>query len=88
MTSAKENELMTLSSPGSAAGSLLRQYWQPAALVEELDTSRPLVPVKLLGEELVLFRDLRHRAYPCKERNGSGATVNGAKALARQRDPL
>jgi phthalate 4,5-dioxygenase oxygenase subunit len=61
MTTAKENELMTLTSPGSAAGSLLRQYWQPAALAEELDAARPVVPVKLLGEELVLFRDERGR---------------------------
>jgi nitrite reductase/ring-hydroxylating ferredoxin subunit len=61
MTTARENELMTLTSRGTPGGGLLRQYWQPAALVEELDASRPVVPVKLLGEELVLFRDEQGR---------------------------
>jgi phthalate 4,5-dioxygenase len=50
------NELLTQSGPGSAAGKALRQYWMPAALSDELDGNRPLVPVKLLGEDLVLFR--------------------------------
>jgi phenylpropionate dioxygenase-like ring-hydroxylating dioxygenase large terminal subunit len=35
----------------------MRQYWQPAALVDELSGNRPLKPVRLLGENLVLFRD-------------------------------
>jgi phenylpropionate dioxygenase-like ring-hydroxylating dioxygenase large terminal subunit len=59
MTTAKENELMTVIAPGSPAGTLLRRYWQPAALAEELDDRRPLVPVRLLGEDLLLFRDER-----------------------------
>jgi phthalate 4,5-dioxygenase len=50
------NELLTQSGPGSAAGKALRQYWMPAGLSDELDNNRPLVPVKLLGEDLVLFR--------------------------------
>jgi phthalate 4,5-dioxygenase oxygenase subunit len=61
MTTARENELMTITGPGSAGGELLRQYWQPAALAEELNPSRPVVAVKLLGEDLVLFRDERGR---------------------------
>jgi phenylpropionate dioxygenase-like ring-hydroxylating dioxygenase large terminal subunit len=35
----------------------MRRYWQPAALAEELPPGAPPLPVKLLGEELVLFRD-------------------------------
>ena len=35
----------------------MRMYWQPAALVDELQGPRPVRPVKLLGENLVLFRD-------------------------------
>jgi nitrite reductase/ring-hydroxylating ferredoxin subunit len=57
MTSAADNELMTRIMPGSPAGALLREYWQPAALSEELNSARPLVPVRLFGEDLVLFRD-------------------------------
>ena len=34
---------------------LMRRYWQPAALSEEVG-ARP-VPIRLLGEDLVLFRD-------------------------------
>src|SRR5262249_60200204 len=41
------------------AGKLLRRYWQPAALVDELAGNRPVKPVRLLGENLVLFRDDR-----------------------------
>lgn len=51
------NELLTRSGPGTPGGDVLRQYWQPAALVEELAGDRPLVPVTLLGQALVLFRD-------------------------------
>ena len=35
----------------------MRRYWQPVALTEELGTERPVVPVRVLGEDLVLFRD-------------------------------
>jgi phenylpropionate dioxygenase-like ring-hydroxylating dioxygenase large terminal subunit len=34
-----------------------RRYWQPVALSDELAGSRPLRPVRLLGEDFVLFRD-------------------------------
>jgi phthalate 4,5-dioxygenase oxygenase subunit len=54
--SREENDLVTLTGPGTQCGSLLRSYWQPAALVEELPAERPSVPVRLLGEDLVLFR--------------------------------
>jgi phthalate 4,5-dioxygenase oxygenase subunit len=61
MTTAKENELMTTTLPGTGAGRLLRQYWQPAALVDELNGKRPVLPVSLLGEKLVLFRNEQGR---------------------------
>ena len=40
---------------------MLRRYWQPAALVEELAGERAVRPVRLMGEDLVLFRDERGR---------------------------
>ena len=41
---------------------MLRRYWQPAALVDELaGTNRPVKPIKLMGESLVLFRDDKGR---------------------------
>ncbi|WP_341862101.1 aromatic ring-hydroxylating dioxygenase subunit alpha [Gymnodinialimonas sp. 57CJ19] len=57
MMSQEMNDQITRVGPGAPAGKVLRQYWQPAALVDELMGVRPVVPVKLLGEELVLFRD-------------------------------
>ena len=54
---ASDNRLLTESGPGTPGGTVLRSYWQPAALTEELDGPRPVVSVTLLGEDLVLFRD-------------------------------
>ncbi len=56
MISARENQRLTDAMAGSPAGFVLRGYWQPAALVEELTPERPVVPVTLMGEKLVLFR--------------------------------
>jgi phenylpropionate dioxygenase-like ring-hydroxylating dioxygenase large terminal subunit len=61
MLSAERNELITLSGPGTKLGDLLRRYWQPAALVDQLDGDRPVVRVRLFGEVFVLFRDERSR---------------------------
>jgi len=57
MISQHLNDSLTRVGPGSDAGEVLRRYWQPAALSDELMTGRPVVPVRLLGEDLVLFRD-------------------------------
>jgi len=57
MISQQMNDSLTRVGPGSDAGGVLRRYWQPAALSDELMTPRPVVPVRLLGEDLVLFRD-------------------------------
>jgi len=35
----------------------MRRYWQPVALEEDLPIGGPPQPVRLLGEDLVLFRD-------------------------------
>ena len=61
MITADQNDRMTRVGPGAPAGTLLRRYWQPAALVDELEGERPVRPVRLLGEDLVLFRDERGR---------------------------
>ena len=62
MLSQEQNDLITRVGPGTAAGGLLRRYWQPVALVDELAGSqRPIKPVKLMGENLVLFRDDKGR---------------------------
>ena len=57
MLSAEQNDRFTRVGPGEPAGEVLRRYWQPAALVDELDRRRPIKPVRLMGEDLVMFRD-------------------------------
>ncbi|MAC79980.1 MAG: ring-hydroxylating oxygenase subunit alpha [Rhodobacteraceae bacterium] len=57
MISAELNDTITRVGPKSKAGAVLRRYWQPAALSDELAGNRPVVPVRLMGEDLVLFRD-------------------------------
>src|SRR5712691_11805944 len=61
MLSAADNDLLTRTGPGTPMGAVLRRYWQPAGLAEELPPGGPPLPVRLLGEELVLFRDERGR---------------------------
>ena len=61
MISREQNELMTRVGPGTPAGRLLRRYWQPVALVDEMQGSRPVKPVRLMGENFVLFRDDKNR---------------------------
>lgn len=51
----KENEQLTHIGPGTPAGELLRRYWQPVAVADRLaDLPRR---VRILGEDLVVFRD-------------------------------
>jgi phthalate 4,5-dioxygenase oxygenase subunit len=56
MMTREQNELLTRIGPDAPAGQLLRRYWQPIALVEELAGLRPLKAVRVLGQDLVLFR--------------------------------
>ena len=57
MLTQEENDLITQTGPGSPGGDFLRRYWQPAALSEELPHGGPPKPVRLLGEDLAMFRD-------------------------------
>jgi phthalate 4,5-dioxygenase len=62
MLSAKDNETLTRVGPGTPMGDLMRRYWQPVLLSHELpEPDCPPVRVKILGEELVAFRDTSSR---------------------------
>lgn len=61
MISAEQNELMTRVGPGTPAGKLLRNYWQPVALADEFEGPRPVRPITVLGENYVLFRNAENR---------------------------
>ena len=51
------DETMTAVGPGTPAGELFRRYWQPVAVASALGRSELATPVRVLGEDLVLFRD-------------------------------
>jgi len=57
MIPAEENLLLTQTDRGAPCGELMRRYWQPVALSEELPAGGAPLKVKILGEELALFRD-------------------------------
>ena len=56
MLTPEENIRLTETGPETAAGKVLRSYWQPVALTEELDGERPVKAVTLMNEQLVLFK--------------------------------
>ena len=57
MLSSEQNKLVTEVETGSPCGQLLRNFWQPAALTEELTSFRAAKAVRIFGEDLVVFRD-------------------------------
>jgi phthalate 4,5-dioxygenase oxygenase subunit len=58
----KENELITRVGPDTPMGNAMRRYWIPACLSSEIaEPDCPPVRVKLLGEDLVAFRDSEGR---------------------------
>ncbi len=62
MLSHEESKLLTQTNAGSPMGEYFRRYWLPALLATELPSPDcPPVRVRLLGEDLVAFRDTRGR---------------------------
>jgi phthalate 4,5-dioxygenase len=58
MLTPAENERLTRVGPGTPMGRVLRSYWLPFALASELpEPDGAPIRVRLLGEDLVAFRD-------------------------------
>ena len=57
MMNKSQAKQITETAAGTPAGALLRRYWQPIALNEELNGPRPVRPARVMGQDLVLFRD-------------------------------
>lgn len=57
MLTQAQNDLLTQTGPGTPGGRLLRSYWQPVALASDLPKGGAPMPIKVMGEDLVLFRD-------------------------------
>lgn len=72
----EDNELLCRVGAGTPMGQLMRQYWIPALLSTELPQADcPPVRVRLLGENLIAFRDTQGRvgmlANNCSHRGAS-----------------
>jgi len=61
MLSREDNELFTQVGPGTPCGEVLRRYWMPICPAAELTPDKPKRRVRMLGEDLVLFRDGKGR---------------------------
>ncbi len=57
MLTEAQNNLLTQTGPGTPGGRLLRSYWQPIAASEEMPIDGDPIPIRIMSEDLVLFRD-------------------------------
>ena len=58
MLSAADNEILVRTSAGTPMGEYFRRYWLPVALSRDMPApDSPPIRVKVMGEELVAFRD-------------------------------
>jgi phthalate 4,5-dioxygenase oxygenase subunit len=57
-----QNDYVTRTGPGTPMGELFRRFWTPALLASEISRADgPPVRVRLLGEDLIAFRDSHGR---------------------------
>ena len=62
MLSVKDNEAITQVGPGTPMGDLMRRYWHPVLLSREVaEPDGDPIRVRILGEDLVAFRDTSGR---------------------------
>src|SRR3954447_22539158 len=57
MLSREDNEALTRVGPGTIMGDLMRQYWLPFLYSSEVEPDGPPLRLRLLGEDLIVFRD-------------------------------
>jgi phthalate 4,5-dioxygenase oxygenase subunit len=62
MLSARDNDFLTLVGPGTPMGDLVRRYWIPVVLSDEVAAGGRVKRVQLLGERLVVHRTPTGRA--------------------------
>ena len=87
MLSAVDNELMTRVGAGTPMGNLMREYWIPFLFSSEIVVDGPPERVRLLGEDLLAFRDASGKpgliGESCPHRGASlyfGRNENGGLA--------
>ncbi|HXR86603.1 MAG TPA: Rieske 2Fe-2S domain-containing protein [Stellaceae bacterium] len=57
MTTREENQLLTHTGRGTPMGDLMRRFWLPALLSREVEADGAPLRVRLLGENLIAFRN-------------------------------
>ena len=64
MLTAEQNDIISRVGPGTPMGEVMRRYWMPVGLSEELpEADGAPIRVRLLGEQLVAYRDKIGRAH-------------------------
>jgi 5,5'-dehydrodivanillate O-demethylase oxygenase subunit len=75
MLTSDENNFLARVGPGTPGGEMLRRYWHPVATAKDLSHDEPTKFVRVLGEDLVLFKDKSGRvgliADKCPHRSAS-----------------
>ena len=56
MLTKEQNDLLTQTGPGTPCGEFLRSYWQPIAAADEIPPGGDPLPIRIMSEDLVLFR--------------------------------
>ena len=59
MLTQEQNERLTQVGPGTPMGELMRRYWHPIAGSVQLTADNPTKEIRLLGEDMVLYRDAK-----------------------------
>src|SRR5438067_2306428 len=67
MLTAEENAQLTRVGPGTLMGELMRQYWIPVVQSSELAAGGRPKRVRILGEDLIAYRNPGGRAAVCSE---------------------
>ncbi len=76
----EEHLLLSQTGRGTPMGELLRRYWTPALLSREVEADGAPVRVRLLGEDLIAFRDSAGRVGLLDEHcSHRGASLHFAK---------
>lgn len=59
MLSHSDNELLCRVSPGTTMGEMMRRFWMPAVVLNELEPDGKPIRIRLMGENLVCFMDTK-----------------------------
>ena len=57
----EEDVELTHVGPGTPCGEFMRRFWLPVAMTAQFEGKQSPVPIRILGEDLVVFRDLSGR---------------------------